>query len=301
MVAVVQLEKLTKSYGEHRGIIDVDLGVEAGEVFGFLGPNGAGKTTTIRTMLDLIRPTSGRALVFGIESNGRPGGHPPTRRLHPGRVRALRPTDRRPAPRVLRQPARRRGRGLPGLAHRAPRPGPRPALQGVQQGQQAEGRARHRPAAPPGAARPRRADLRPRPARPADLLRHPRRRPWRRVPRSSSRATSSARSRRAASAWPSSARAAWSRWTPSTPCATSPTTRWSCASRATSPGPPSRRCPASAMSSSTTTSCGCGSPGPSRRSSRPPHATSCSTSSAASRAWRRPSWRSTAARPSRCS
>ena len=49
MAAVVQLEKLTKSYGEHRGIIDVDLAVEAGEVFGFLGPNGAGKTTTIRT------------------------------------------------------------------------------------------------------------------------------------------------------------------------------------------------------------------------------------------------------------
>ena len=42
-------EKLTKSYGSPRGIIDVDLVVEQGEVFGFLGPNGAGKTTTIRT------------------------------------------------------------------------------------------------------------------------------------------------------------------------------------------------------------------------------------------------------------
>ena len=69
MNAVIQTEKLTKSYGEHRGIIDVDLTVNEGEVFGFLGPNGAGKTTTIRTALDLIRPTSGRALVFGIESN----------------------------------------------------------------------------------------------------------------------------------------------------------------------------------------------------------------------------------------
>ena len=47
----------------------MNLEVGAGEVFGFLGPNGAGKTTTIRTMLDLIRPTSGRALVFGIESS----------------------------------------------------------------------------------------------------------------------------------------------------------------------------------------------------------------------------------------
>jgi ABC-2 type transport system ATP-binding protein len=69
MTAVIETEKLTKSYGPHRGIIDVDLAVNQGEVFGFLGPNGAGKTTTIRTILDLIRPTSGRALVFGIESS----------------------------------------------------------------------------------------------------------------------------------------------------------------------------------------------------------------------------------------
>ena len=72
MTAVIALEKLTKSYGPNRGIIDVDLAVEQGEIFGFLGPNGAGKTTTIRTMLDLIRPTSGRALVFGIESSADP-------------------------------------------------------------------------------------------------------------------------------------------------------------------------------------------------------------------------------------
>ncbi|HEY4227866.1 MAG TPA: ABC transporter ATP-binding protein [Candidatus Limnocylindrales bacterium] len=72
MPAVIQIEKLTKSYGEHRGVIDVDLEVNQGEVFGFLGPNGAGKTTTIRTLLDLIRPTSGRALVFGIESTANP-------------------------------------------------------------------------------------------------------------------------------------------------------------------------------------------------------------------------------------
>jgi beta-exotoxin I transport system ATP-binding protein len=69
MPAVITLEKLTKSYGSSRGIIEVDLTVAQGEIFGFLGPNGAGKTTTIRTMLDLIRPTSGRALVFGIESS----------------------------------------------------------------------------------------------------------------------------------------------------------------------------------------------------------------------------------------
>ena len=61
MTAAIQTEKLTKSYGSHRGIIEVDLEVQEGEAFGFLGPNGAGKTTMIRTLLDHIRPTSGRA------------------------------------------------------------------------------------------------------------------------------------------------------------------------------------------------------------------------------------------------
>ena len=72
MPAVIRTEQLTKSYGSHRGIVDVDLEVQAGEIFGFLGPNGAGKTTTIRTLLDLIRPTSGRAFVFDIESSADP-------------------------------------------------------------------------------------------------------------------------------------------------------------------------------------------------------------------------------------
>jgi ABC-2 type transport system ATP-binding protein len=69
MAGLIKTEKLTKSYGSHRGIVDVDLEVNEGEIFGFLGPNGAGKTTTIRTVLDLIRPTSGKAFVFGIESS----------------------------------------------------------------------------------------------------------------------------------------------------------------------------------------------------------------------------------------
>jgi ABC-2 type transport system ATP-binding protein len=68
MAAIIQTEKLTKSYGSHRGIIDVDLEVAEGEAFGFLGPNGAGKTTMIRTLLDHIRPTSGRATIFGIDT-----------------------------------------------------------------------------------------------------------------------------------------------------------------------------------------------------------------------------------------
>ena len=68
MTAAIQTDRLTKSYGSHRGIIDVDLVVNEGEAFGFLGPNGAGKTTMIRTLLDHIRPTSGRATIFGIDT-----------------------------------------------------------------------------------------------------------------------------------------------------------------------------------------------------------------------------------------
>ena len=68
MNAVIETQQLTKSYGPHRGIIDIDLTVGEGEAFGFLGPNGAGKTTTIRTLLDHLRPTSGKAFVFGIET-----------------------------------------------------------------------------------------------------------------------------------------------------------------------------------------------------------------------------------------
>jgi ABC-2 type transport system ATP-binding protein len=64
---VVRAERLTKLYGRHRGVAELDFSVEAGEVFGFLGPNGAGKTTTIRLMLDLIRPTRGRIELFGTE------------------------------------------------------------------------------------------------------------------------------------------------------------------------------------------------------------------------------------------
>jgi ABC-2 type transport system ATP-binding protein len=72
MTAIIETERLTKSYGANRGIVDLDLEVDAGEVFGFLGPNGAGKTTTIRTLLDHLRPTSGRARVFGVETTADP-------------------------------------------------------------------------------------------------------------------------------------------------------------------------------------------------------------------------------------
>ncbi len=62
-------ERLTKHYGDVRALVDLDLEVQEGEVFGFLGPNGAGKTTMIRTILDLIHPTSGRAEILGLDSH----------------------------------------------------------------------------------------------------------------------------------------------------------------------------------------------------------------------------------------
>lgn len=62
---VIELERLTKTYGGARGIADLSFTVEEGEIFGFIGPNGAGKSTTIRTMLGLIHPTSGSAKIFG--------------------------------------------------------------------------------------------------------------------------------------------------------------------------------------------------------------------------------------------
>ncbi len=68
MTSIIATEKLSKSYGPSRGISALDLEVERGEAFGFLGPNGAGKTTTIRLLLDLIRPSAGRALVLGHDS-----------------------------------------------------------------------------------------------------------------------------------------------------------------------------------------------------------------------------------------
>jgi ABC-2 type transport system ATP-binding protein len=67
-MAVIETHELTKRYGRARGIEGVSMAVERGEVFGFLGPNGAGKTTTIRTLLDLLHPTSGTATVFGLDS-----------------------------------------------------------------------------------------------------------------------------------------------------------------------------------------------------------------------------------------
>ncbi len=68
METVIQTMNLTKFYGKSRGIENVSITVNRGDIFGFLGPNGAGKSTTIRTLLDFIRPTGGEASIFGMDS-----------------------------------------------------------------------------------------------------------------------------------------------------------------------------------------------------------------------------------------
>ena len=64
-MSIIEINNLTKMYGKARGINNVSLNVEEGEIFGFIGPNGAGKSTTIRLLLSLIYPTSGSAKIFG--------------------------------------------------------------------------------------------------------------------------------------------------------------------------------------------------------------------------------------------
>jgi ABC-2 type transport system ATP-binding protein len=68
MRAAIDTDGLTKRYGSARGVEDLTLTVEHGEVFGFLGPNGAGKTTTIRTLLGLLHPTAGSARILGLDT-----------------------------------------------------------------------------------------------------------------------------------------------------------------------------------------------------------------------------------------
>ena len=68
MTIAIEAVGLTKNYGDTPGIIDLNLEVATGEIFGFLGPNGAGKSTTIRTLLDLLHPSSGTAAILGFDS-----------------------------------------------------------------------------------------------------------------------------------------------------------------------------------------------------------------------------------------
>lgn len=67
MSAIIHTDHLTKRYGKSRGILDVSVEIQEGEIFGFLGPNGAGKTTTMRVLMGLLRPSSGSATIGGLD------------------------------------------------------------------------------------------------------------------------------------------------------------------------------------------------------------------------------------------
>lgn len=70
-MSVINVERLTKDYGFGRGVFDVSIHVEKGEVFGFLGPNGAGKSTTIRHLMGFSRPDDGKVEIFGKPTFGK--------------------------------------------------------------------------------------------------------------------------------------------------------------------------------------------------------------------------------------
>ncbi len=65
---IIKVENLTKDYGSGRGVFDINLEIHKGEMIGFVGTNGSGKTTTIRSILGYIKPTSGKCMVYGMES-----------------------------------------------------------------------------------------------------------------------------------------------------------------------------------------------------------------------------------------
>ncbi|MCR5823722.1 MAG: ABC transporter ATP-binding protein [Lachnospiraceae bacterium] len=68
MEHVIEINHLTKNYGKHKGVEDVSLIVDKGDIFGFLGPNGAGKSTTIRSMLGFLRFSEGNIKILGMDS-----------------------------------------------------------------------------------------------------------------------------------------------------------------------------------------------------------------------------------------
>lgn len=68
MNTVIRIQNLTKYYGKHRGVLNLNLEVKKGEIYGFIGPNGAGKSTAIRTMLGLLKPSSGKTEILGMDT-----------------------------------------------------------------------------------------------------------------------------------------------------------------------------------------------------------------------------------------
>ena len=68
MNQVISIEHLTKHYGKYKGVEDINLYVEEGDILGFLGPNGAGKSTTIRSILGLIHFQEGQVSILGMDA-----------------------------------------------------------------------------------------------------------------------------------------------------------------------------------------------------------------------------------------
>ena len=167
--AAIDVEDLTKDFGERTAVEDVSFSVGRGEVFGFLGPNGAGKTTTVRTLGTLIAPTSGSATVAGIPLTPE-NGVEIRRRISimpesPGLYLRLSVTENLECFADLYEVADPRRSHRPRAAGRQPgRPGRR-RLRHPVQGSAPAGRAGAGAAQRPGGAVPRRADLRPRPGR----------------------------------------------------------------------------------------------------------------------------------------
>ena len=69
---MIEVESLTKQYGELAAVADLSFGVARGEVLGLVGPNGAGKTTTLRSLVGIVRPTQGRIRIGGHDLEGEP-------------------------------------------------------------------------------------------------------------------------------------------------------------------------------------------------------------------------------------
>ena len=64
---MIETKRLTKHYGNLAALVDLDLVIEAGDIFGFIGPNGAGKTTTMRILVTLLEPSRGQAFIDGLD------------------------------------------------------------------------------------------------------------------------------------------------------------------------------------------------------------------------------------------
>ena len=107
----IEVRHLSRRFGSFVAVNDISFDVRAGEIFGFLGANGAGKSTTIRMLCGLLRPTSGTAMVGGVDVN-RSRGRQAAHRLHVAAI-LLRKADRRSEHHILRRhlQARRRSVG----------------------------------------------------------------------------------------------------------------------------------------------------------------------------------------------